>query len=323
MTTTALSATEVRGMVAAAIAAPSVMNTQPWLFSRRDDGVDLLVDRTRQLAVADEHGRAMVISCGAALLNLRVAAAHLGYDTKTALLPDPQRPDLLATVTVSGPHPPTGMSAALFGAIFDRHTNRGAYEDRPVPRPLLDSLVEAAGEEGATLHVVAKPSDRHHLVSLLHDADLDHESRPERVEESSQWVSEDEQRRDGVPVGALGPLPMTASTPFRDLSLGRPVAGRAFAIFEQDPTLAVLTTVGDSVKDWLVAGQALQRVLLVATVEGLVSTFTNQALEEPSLRWLVRDTGSPIGYAQMVMRLGFAPPAPATPRRPLDEVLLP
>jgi len=323
MTTTALSATEVRGMVAAAIAAPSVMNTQPWRFAPHDNGVDLWVDRRRQLAVQDEHGRAMVISCGAALLNLRVAAAHLSYDTTTTVLPDPQQPDLLATVTVTGPHPPTGMSDALFTAIFDRHTNRGAYEDRPVPRPLVDALVEAAGEEGATLHVVASRSDRQQLVSLLHDADLEQESRVDRVAESSQWVSEDSQRRDGVPVGALGPLPMTASTPFRDLALGKPVAGRAFAAFEQDPTLAVLTTVGDTVKDWVVAGQALQRVLLVATVEGLVSTFTNQALEEPSLRWLVRDTDSPIGYPQMIMRLGFAPPAPATPRRPIDDVLLP
>ncbi|MFZ0324874.1 MAG: nitroreductase, partial [Actinomycetes bacterium] len=125
-----------------------------------------------------------------------------------------------------------------------------------------------------------------------------------------------------VPEESLGPLPSTTDTPFRDLSLGRAIPGRSFAVFEKDPTLAVLTTRRDERADWMVTGQALQRVLLVATVEGLVSTFANQPLEEPSLRWLVRDPEQPIGYAQMIMRIGYAAPAPATPRRPLDDVII-
>ena len=124
-----------------------------------------------------------------------------------------------------------------------------------------------------------------------------------------------------VPVSALGPIPESPSTPHRDLAGGRRIPGRGFAVFEQDPTLAVLTTPHDDVSAWINAGQALERVLLVATVEGLVATFANQPLEAPQLRWLVREPDRPIGFPQMILRLGYAPAAPATPRRPIEDVI--
>ena len=322
MTMATLSPIDERLLLNAAVAAPSVHNTQPWLFRVSDGRVDLLADRTRQLREQDPEGRALLVSCGAALLNLRVATEHVGYEPHVELLPDPDEPDLMARVAIDGHHTRAGMTAELFNAIEQRHTNRMPYEDRPVPRPVLDALVEAARQEGAELHVVTDPHDRARLVDLIHEADLTHETNAARIDEAQRWTGVGEHRTDGVPAQALGPLPSTADTPFRDLTLGRSVPGRAFAVFEKDPTLAVLTTRGDDRLAWLVAGQALERVLLVATVEGLVSTFANQPLEMPSLRWLVRDPDAPIGYAQMIMRLGYAPPAPATPRRPLDEVVL-
>ena len=84
----------------------------------------------------------------------------------------------------------------------------------------------------------------------------------------------------------------------------------------------MLTTPKDDAAAWINAGQALERVLLVATVEGLVSTFANQPLEAPQLRWLVREPDRPIGFPQMILRLGYAPAAPATPRRPIEDVIV-
>ena len=61
-------------LLAAATAAPSLHNTQPWRFHIEDTVVQLWADATRQLRQADPSGRALHVSCGAALLNLRVAA---------------------------------------------------------------------------------------------------------------------------------------------------------------------------------------------------------------------------------------------------------
>ena len=73
-----------RYVVAKAVWAPSVHNTQPWRFTT-DGGprISLHADADRRLAVADSDGREMMISCGAALFNVRLALRSLGYIPET------------------------------------------------------------------------------------------------------------------------------------------------------------------------------------------------------------------------------------------------
>ena len=108
----------------------------------------------------------------------------------------------------------------------------------------------------------------------------------------------------------------------RDLGLGDDPERRV-AQFERTPTVALLSTTQDSPVDWVRAGQALQRALLVATNEGIAASFMNQPLELPDLRWLVRSPITGRGHTQMILRMGYGVPVPATPRRPLDQVLRP
>ncbi len=322
MTGGSLSDGERASLLAAAIAAPSIHNTQPWLFRVGDDSVDVYADESRQLLAQDADGRAMVISCGTAVLNLRVAAEHLGHAAKVVVLPDATQPNLLARVFLGGVHPRAGMTGELYAAIGARRTNRGPYEDRPIPSPMLQALVEAARSEGAELHLVHDAAERERLVKLMHTADSQTYDDPGINEEAQRWIGVDDGRTDGIPTSALGPLPDDPHTPYRDLEHGKPHSGRSVTRFEEAPTLAVLTTPRDSRADWVVAGQALERVLLVATIEGLSATFANQPLEQPSLRWLVRDPDEPIGFPQMIMRLGYGQPVPPTPRRDVSEVVL-
>jgi hypothetical protein len=155
---------------------------------------------------------------------------------------------------------------------------------------------------------------------LLHSADLSEQADTARTAERQAWIG-GPHRDDGIPISALGPLPTGPRTAFRDL--GRAVAvGRDHAAFESAPTLAVLSTGHDKPADWVRAGQALQRLLLEATRAGVSASFLNQPLEQEDLRWQVR---SPLtgGHLQIIMRLGYGPPAPATPRRPPEHVLAP
>lgn len=55
--------------------APSVHNTQPWHFVVRPDVLELHDESDRQLRALDPTGRQLVISCGCALFNARVALA--------------------------------------------------------------------------------------------------------------------------------------------------------------------------------------------------------------------------------------------------------
>ena len=83
-----------------AILAPSGHNTQPWLFKIVDDGVELYVDQTRALPVADPEFRELIISCGAALFNLKIALRYFGLQDIVEVFPHEQNSDLLAKISI-------------------------------------------------------------------------------------------------------------------------------------------------------------------------------------------------------------------------------
>src|SRR5690349_21257002 len=81
-----------------AVLAPSRHNTQPWLFEIAGDELRVYADRARMLPVADPGGRQLLMSCGAAIANLRLAAAHFGHASSVELLPTFRRDGLLGRV---------------------------------------------------------------------------------------------------------------------------------------------------------------------------------------------------------------------------------
>ncbi|MEV6966029.1 nitroreductase family protein [Hamadaea sp. NPDC051192] len=263
----------------AAIAAPSIHNTQPWRFLPREHCVDVYADRSRRPAASDPNGRELAISVGAAVLNLRVALLARGYRPLYALLPEPSQADLLARVTFGGRVQPTYLARRLAGAIPRRRSNRGPFRSAELPEPVLTELVQAAAAEGAYLMIVDSP---------LRDAVLGAVRRAETSRRADPAYS-----ADFAWPGAV----------------------------EDDPTLAVLYGSGDSTYAWLRAGQALERVLLTATANGVQSTLMTQPLEYADLRTLFDD--SALGRrAQAIIRLGYGDEPPASPRRALAEVIM-
>src|SRR3954447_18807636 len=127
--------------------APSVHNTQPWRFRLADNRVELLADQTRQLSALDPTYRQLLISCGCALFNARVAVASAGCRAEVRRLPDPADGNLLARLTIE-PGEPSSPIAALHAAIERRHTNRRRFGTDPVPAELIDELAAAAEAEG-------------------------------------------------------------------------------------------------------------------------------------------------------------------------------
>jgi len=311
----------LRECLLAACAAPSVHNTQPWLFRPRGDAIDVLVDRRRQLATMDPDGREMFVSVGAAILNLRLAIRAHGREARVRLMPDGDQPDLAARLTMDRSTAPPAAVVALAGTIPRRHTNRRPFLDKPVPFGTLEELAAAADTEQAALLAV-DTALRDGVLSLTRTAENRMRADPRYRTELAAWTTPGGVgRRDGVPRQAFGPRATDRALPLRDFALGHGAATATVA-FEPEPTLILLFTTGDTPADWLRAGAAMQRVLLTATLRGLAATPLSQLLEVPKLRALLADavTGQVV---QTVLRIGYpTTPALATPRRPLDDVVI-
>jgi nitroreductase len=305
--------------VATAVLAPSLHNSQPWRFRLRDGGIEVYADRSRRLDALDPAGRELTVSVGAALFTLRLAVRGLGRVARLRLLPDPEQPDLVAVVAPGRPAAVPGAVASLLAAVPLRHTNRRPFASAVVPADVVEEMTAAARGHGLRL-AVAGAAARESILNLSRAAERRLRMRGSYRAELRRWTSRPPSRRDGIPPPAIGPWDALERLPVRDFGLMQPHLTRTAERFEPFPTITVLSTAGDDVRQWLAAGQALQHVLLVATRAGLATTPISQPVEVPAIRELLSDPGAG-WWAQMIVRIGYGSPAAATPRRPLAEVL--
>jgi len=321
-------------VVAAATRAPSIHNTQPWRFTASGDRLELHRDRERALPVLDRSGRQQVISCGVAVEFAAVALRAAGVDADVELLPSAEDPDHLATVRVAAPREVTPDDTALADAIGRRHTERAPFLPRAVPDWLLERVQADAGPLGVWVRTVTGSDEELATAFLVSRAEELERSDPEYLAELERWLRTDPAAVDGIPVGAVpeeDPATRPSNWLVRDFVAGSrvrhdflPAGDPAAPPPEVErPTVVLLGTDGDDRTAWLLAGRALGRLLLAATVEGLVTSPLTQALDWPATRTRMRARLSLVGYPQMLLRMGYpsTPGAPVSGRRPVSEVL--
>ncbi|BDG10500.1 Acg family FMN-binding oxidoreductase [Anaeromyxobacter paludicola] len=316
-----------RELVRLAGLAPSRHNAQPWAFEVEGEELRLYGDPARALPVSDPAGREQLIGCGAALANLRLAAAWQGRATSCELMGGSRHDFLLARVRLEHAARPTALAARLADAIPARRTVRLAMEQRPLPRGLVSELARIAWEEGASLRPV-EPSTARAVAERVAEADRRQWASAAFRAEVARWTRPSASRsRDGIPGYARG-LSGAASwlEPVR-LRFARDAAAEAARDLARAlgaSALVALSTPEDRGADWLRAGQAMEKVLLRAAAEGLSACWLNSPLELPDLRQEVREVLGERWHPQLLFRLGAdaaGTPSRPTPRRAPEELI--
>jgi nitroreductase len=310
---------DLRRAAAAALRAPSLHNSQPWQFRLRDGAVEVVADRSRQLSVADTAGWALRVGCGAATFNARLALAAAGTPAEVVVRPDGSDPDLIARLRPGPARPPTYLESDLFAAIPRRHSNRRPFWPDPVPPEVRMRLLEAARAETAWLDLLVGMTALSGFAEIAQSADRVLRRDVRYQAELSTWTHADA-APDGVSVMAGAPATEPQDLlPQRAFTDQRRAPGRDF---EPEPLVAVLGTAGDRAYDQVVAGQALQRVLLTVTDAGLACSMISQPIEVPAAREQLRRSLGRSGMPQIALRIGFGHPGRPTARRELSEVLV-
>ena len=311
---------DLRRAAAAGIRAPSLHNTQPWLFRLRDGAIEILADPARRLVLADRTGWAARLACGAAVYNARLALATAGTPAEVVPRPDDSEPDLIARLTPGPERPPTYAERDLFAAIPRRHSNRAPFWPDPVPADTRVRLIEAARVEGAWLDLLVGMTALSGFAEIAQSADRVLRRDARYQSEMAGWTHVDA-APDGVPVVAGAPVPEPQDLlPQRVFADRRRAPGRDY---EPEPLVGILGVAGDSRIDQIVAGQALQKVLLTATDAGLAASMLSQPIEVPAARDQLRRSLRRAGIPQLAVRLGYGRPGHPSPRRDVAEVLLP
>jgi hypothetical protein len=314
-------------LVAAAVWAPSLHNTQPWLFGSDGRELGVYADAGRQLVVADPAGRQMLISCGAALFTARLALRSASRIPQTQILPDPADPLLVARLSWRQRAAAADYERQLFDQVMRRRTHRGGFDPLPIAPGFLAVLRAGARRDGAELCVVTDEASKATLAAAVQTAEQTLRLDSSHVQEMAAWVSPPGSlRRDGVPPMSYPARPVrtTPDFPGRDFSHGRgwgiaPSSANATARWAG--VICVLTTADDRRVDWVNAGQALQRILLTSTAYGVAAALHSQPFEISWLRESIRTQLGRDSYPQLLLRLGTVIQTAASVRRPAAHVL--
>ncbi|MFG1928834.1 Acg family FMN-binding oxidoreductase [Cryptosporangium sp. NPDC048952] len=305
---------------AAALRAPSILNTQPWRWIVHERSMELRAAAERHLAALDPQSRMLVTSCGAALDHALISLRAQGYSARVELLPEPDDPELLAMIFPIGPQPIRPEDIRHFQSTLRRHTDRRPFAADPVPLAALVGLTEAALTHGVYVHVV-----RTDQVPLLASAALTaartEQADPAAQAELARWSHRLLGATDGVPGDVTVPY-AARPVPLRPLSEDARGALSPGPGDDSGARYLILWGDQDGRRAWLRAGRALSAVWLVAAELGLAVSPMTDLVEVAGTRLTLRRMLSWQGHPYVVLRVGVAAAdsaIPATARHSHDE----
>lgn len=309
-----------------AILAPSGHNTQPWIFSIKEEevAINLYADRARALPVIDPDDRELIISCGAALANLTIAMQYYEYIPEIEYFPSESDNDWLAKIKPIPGYEPDENDRKLFRAIKIRRTNRLPYADDKIDQFYIEKFKALISEENITLHIIEE-SNRENIIRIIENADRVQAANKSFCRELAQWIHPNRTNsKDGIPGYAFGMGDLISyGSPFfiGNLNWGEIQAARDRNLVKGSPLIVILESKKDTPFDWIKTGIALEKLLLKAASKNIAASYLNQPLEIPELRHQVRELFQMKGFPQLILRLGYGKEIKPTPRREVEEVI--
>ncbi|OGB16440.1 MAG: twin-arginine translocation pathway signal protein [Burkholderiales bacterium RIFCSPLOWO2_12_67_14] len=337
-----------RWVLAHAILAPHSHNLQSWLVDLREpDAITLFIDRSRLLPETDPFSRQMMMSQGTFLELLDLAARQRGLRAEITLFPQgafgPQALDARPTAHIRLRPDASLRPDPLFAAVFQRHTNREAYEARepdPAALPAIAaSLAPHAVRAGFVGAAQAEALTQHRRIAM--EAWRIELETPRTMLESLRVLrigpKEIAEHRDGLSLNdplvraltAVGLFDRSRAPAPGDAAITRQIEDFNAKI-AATPAFFWMLTQGNDRATQVNAGRAYVRAQLAATAAGLSMHPLQQALQEyPEQAGPYAEIHRLLGASstgqtvQMWTRLGYAPAVGPAPRRGLDAHILP
>ncbi|RWL78586.1 MAG: Tat pathway signal protein [Mesorhizobium sp.] len=313
---------DLEAVVRNATLAANSHNTQPWRFQLEQHAIEIRPDLQRRTPVVDPDDHHLYVSLGCAAANLKLAAAATGRSGEASLTADGNgiRYDYLMGEAKAEP---------LVDAIPKRQSTRAEYDGRATPAADLAELERAAAIPGVSLALVTDRTRMSQVRDLVIAGNEDQMNDRAFMHELGQWVRFNPRsamaRGDGLFSAASG-------NPVLPTSLGRIALDRLFSVAQENEKYArqIDSSAGVAIffaerpdhDHWIRIGQACQRFALAATSLGLKLAFINQPVEVARLR---ADLAAIVGETRrpdIVMRFGYGPALPFSPRRPVASVIV-
>lgn len=315
---------EAIDLIRYATLAASGHNTQPWRFKIGDGRIDILPDLSRRTPVVDPDDHHLFASLGCAAENLALAAGARGRPGELRF--EPADDGSVVFAFNAGAEDDTALSKA----IPQRQSTRADYDGRAVSAADLQILAAAGAIPGVDLVLVTDRPQIDRVRDLVVAGNSAQMADAAFLRELKTWLRfsprEAMSKGDGLFSAASGnpTLPAWLGPRVFDWVFKAEAENEKYARqIASSAGLAIFVAQRSDPEHWVLAGRACQRFALQATALGLKHAFINQPVEVPALRPdLAALAGLPGRRPDIVMRFGYGPTLPFSPRRPVEMVLV-
>ncbi|MCR8550104.1 Tat pathway signal protein [Salipiger sp. P9] len=313
---------EARELVRYATLAPNGHNTQPWRFRLGENVIGIEPDLSRATPAVDPDDHHLYVSLGSAVETLGIAAAATGW------------PGTVEGAETGAPRYVYAAGAArpdvLFEAIPQRQSTRAPFDGREIPLPDLRGLETAAQVPGVGVTLLTERSQIARVRDLVLAGNDTQMADPAFMAELKHWLrfnpAEAMARGDGLFSASSGNpvLPSALGGVAYELFFKAETERESYARQMQTASgVAVFTGEREDKAHWIAVGQASLRFALAVTARGLRCSYVNQPVEVAALRpELAAIAGVTGKRPDLVMRFGYGPTLPFSPRRPVGSVLI-
>jgi molybdopterin/thiamine biosynthesis adenylyltransferase len=339
-------------IITAAVRAPSGGNSQPWRIDVGQTYVTISV-ATEHTSTIDVSFRGSAVALGAALFNVRVAAAAGAKLGPVSVAENVEGVPLRATMTFQDGADPA--LAELHDPMLARGTNRHHGTPHALDEQTIKLLTAAAEQEGARLHLIAGQNELSQAATIFAEADRIRYLTPQLHKEmfSELRFPGDSDPDTGLDIRTLeldaADLAMIdilrrpdVMAHLADWNAGSALGGDMRNRVLASSALAVITVAGDSLCDYARGGSAVEAVWILAQREGLsvqpLSPVFIHARTPADFSELSERFGGELAQMQdhfmrlsetnpheaivLVLRFTAAPPASVMSRRTLSRVRL-
>ena len=269
-------------LIRAGLQAPSGDNCQPWKFEIKKNRIDLFLDQDKDRSFFNVNQVASLISCGAVLENIKIAASSLGMEALIKYDPDLRENDRVASIDLI---PGETKKDPLADFIWERHTNRKPFKKTAIASEILESVETAVDSiPGARIRFVTAREQLNKLAWIIYKIDrirTEHKPLHEHLMSMIRFTEKEAlEKRDGFPLknleaGLAGELFLKLTKPWsvmniaNKIGLGRMVALNAWQGMVNSSGAGLLLMDKMEDQSFIQGGRALEKVWLTLTSHGI------------------------------------------------------
>jgi hypothetical protein len=309
--------------------APSGHNAQPWTVKLVEPQRWIIgSERTRWLPAVDPHNRELLLSIGAFLENLLVAAHHYGYRLEYRLVAtNPEDSDLVEVRLQNDTAIPYQIEK-----IRMRRTVRSGYLNRELRSEDLRQLIDGLSEWH---YYPAGSAQAKYLVEATIEANRKQASRDDAQMELANWIRwsnfEAERFRNGLTpesmeiTGLAGWFVRRFYDREKVMTEGFRLAGvdRVIEQVRQGAGWLVVVSPDSEMTNLIETGRTFERLFLRVRTCSIAMHPMTQALEEQPWHEQVATQLGIKGHVQFLLRVGYVSfyPDPVSLRMPVSRFI--